>query len=651
VHGSRQHRDAVAQARALAGRLVAPATAAALLWCSSRAIAATYLPGQPESEPPTDTTSGTDAAQMPPVGNGIQWVLAPLQYAGSVSIDGRWLRLEDGSRTRQWLVFNDIEFATHVWQPWFIQLRAGLGLLAANDRSRAADMSSTSNRSTALTGRFTMAVFPVSRFPFELRADVSDSRVSGDTLGTDYRAHRLSLSQAYRPETGNDSYNVNLDYSRLRGSDGAEDTVSSLRGTALRQFSAHSFELSGQMTRNYRTDADSRSQLAMLAARHTYRPATSLNVDTLATWNEVRLRSGNEFTRYDSVSDVRQLSSFATWRPREGEWLYSPTSPLYLTGSARLSDTGTESAGVGQRARALNASVGASQELTREWRLAGSISANFVDRDGAAGSASATGNASATYAPQGLLIGAWRYTPTLGTSLGLSRSNDTGHRSTLSGQLSHGLSRSFALGDIDSVAVSLTQSLGAQRDSQVQELSRALAHSAALSWQGGDGEASQSYAALSASDSRTWEQGSGRFQLLNLQVSRRTQLSRHANWSGNLTMQASRSDSTLVDAFTGSLRHTSPGWQRFHSGSVNYENQRLFGVPRLRFTALLSVNSQQLESRSAGDVDAPRERITQSLENRLDYSIGRLETRLSARLARVNGRNVNSVFFRIQRNY
>ena len=74
-------------------------------------------------------------------------------------------------------------------------------------------------------------------------------------------------------------------------------------------------------------------------------------------------------------------------------------------------------------------------------------------------------------------------------------------------------------------------------------------------------------------------------------------------------------------------------------------------MPRLRFTTLLSVNSQQLESRQAGDIDAPVERISESLESRFDYSIGRLEARLSARLARVDGRKVAALFARVQRRY
>jgi hypothetical protein len=213
------------------------------------------------------------------------------------------------------------------------------------------------------------------------------------------------------------------------------------------------------------------------------------------------------------------------------------------------------------------------------------------------------------------------------------------------------VSRGLAWGEGDSVSLNLTQSLGALHDSQTQAWSRAIAHSAGLYWQGGGAGSSQSYAGLSVSDSRTWAEERGSFQLVNVQLSRRTQLSRYASWSGNLTWQATRSDTTQIDAFTGTQRDAAPSWQNFTSGSLNYEQQRLLDVPRLRFTALLAVNSQQLERRALGDVDAPRERITASLENRLDYAIGLLETRLSARLVRFDERSVASLFARVQRRY
>ena len=74
-------------------------------------------------------------------------------------------------------------------------------------------------------------------------------------------------------------------------------------------------------------------------------------------------------------------------------------------------------------------------------------------------------------------------------------------------------------------------------------------------------------------------------------------------------------------------------------------------MPRLRHTVLLGVNSQQLERRALGDIDAPRERISQSLESRLDFAIGRLETRLSARVADVDGHRVAALQARAQRRF
>lgn len=625
--------------------------AAALVLRSAGAGAAAFVPGPPDADQPTGATGREEPVQALPAGSGIRWELAPLRYAGTVSLDGRWLRLEDGSRTRQGLLFNDIEVASYVWQPWFVQLRAGLGLLATRDSSSSPGGEAIGSDSGALTGRFSVSVFPVSRFPFELRGEVSDSRVRGDTLGTDYRSHRLTMSQAWRPESGSDNYDLNLEYSRLNTGDGAEDTLTSLRGTALRQFDEHTFELSAQLSRNDRSHSDDASRITLVSGRHTFHPATALHVDTMASWNDVRLRSGAAADRFDGRSDVRQISSFATWRPREGEWLYSPDSPLYLTGSARVVDAGAETGQGEQRVRAMNASLGASQELTREWRLTGSVSGTVIEPDAAARSLSANANAGVSWSPQGLAFAQWHYTPTLGANAGTSRSSEAGARHTLGAQAAHGVSRSFMFGETDSLSLNLTQSAGALRESQTAEVARALAHSASLFWQGtGDGN-SQSYVGLSASDSRSWAQESGHFQLINAQVTRRTQLSRHSSWSGALTWQASRSDTTQLDAFTGTLREASPGWQRFYSGTLGYENQLAFGVPRLRFTTLLSVNSQQLESRLAGDIDAPIERISESLESRLDYSIGRLESRLSARLARVDGRKVAALFARVQRRY
>ena len=78
-------------------------------------------------------------------------------------------------------------------------------------------------------------MFPASRFPFEARGDVSDSRAGGDYLGTDYQSRRFSVSQSYRPPAGRDSYNVTYDYSALSSSRLPDDTV---RSILMAQFQA-----------------------------------------------------------------------------------------------------------------------------------------------------------------------------------------------------------------------------------------------------------------------------------------------------------------------------------------------------------------------------------------------------------------------------
>lgn len=617
---------------------------------------AAFSPDVREPDPPTGDVHAVEAPPASPdpapAGPGIRWTLAPWRHAGTVSLEGRWLRLEDGSTSSQALVFNEVDFASYVWQPWFIQLRAGVGALVARSHAQPVGDAASDSTATGLTGRFSMLVFPASRFPFELRADVSDSRTRGDFLGTDYRSHRLTLHQSYRPETGNDSYSATFDWSRLAMADGREDRVSSLRATALRQFEHHTLEFSGNLTHGDQGDDGAASRFTSLAARHGFQPAPALQVDTMATWNEVRLQPGATAPGVpDLTTDIRQLTSFATWRPREGDWLYSADAPLYLTGSVRWVDAGSKVGDVAQRAQSLNASLGVSKEFSREWRASLSGSATQVEPDDGTPLRSLTGHALLAWTPAPLPWGDWRYAPSAGASASATRTTNIALRHTLGAQLGHGLSRHVDLGEGQYLTLNVNQSVASLRESESGAATRSLAHSAGVFWQGGNGGPTQSFAGLSLSDSRTRGDFESAFQLVNLQLSRRTQWSRSASWSGHLTLQATRSDAPFIDATTGLVVVLPAGWQRYYSGSVHVENSRLFGVPRLRWTLLVSADSQQFERRALGDLDAPRERITESIENRLDYAIGRLETRLAARVARIDGRTVGTVYARVQRRY
>jgi hypothetical protein len=291
------------------------------------------------------------------------------------------------------------------------------------------------------------------------------------------------------------------------------------------------------------------------------------------------------------------------------------------------------------------------QDLTRRLRWSGSVSATLVDPDVGNETKAATANVAVTYTPDSLRLDGWTYSSSIGGNASATRATGSELRDSVGAQFNHGVFRSIAVNDTSSVSFGLNQALAALRESTSNAVARSLTHSASVFWQGGNGGASQSLAGLSVSDSRTYTDVASSFQLINAQVSRRTQLSRTTSWSGNLTLQASRNDLPTIDPLTGARVGQSAGWQSFYGGSLSYQDQRLFGVPRLRFTALLSVDSQQLERRQLGDIDAPRERISHSLEGRLEYAIGRLEARLTARTAQVDGRTVTSIFGRIQRRY
>jgi hypothetical protein len=677
------------------------------------AHAAAYLPGADAS--PAEPAATRDSTA--PAGSGMRWVLAPLRISGTVGLDLRTLRLEDGSRTSQALVFNDIDVATYLWQPWFAQLRAGLGVLTERDVRSAPGQGDARSGSGSLSGRLALSVFPASRFPFELRADVSDSRVTGDSLGADYRSQRLGLTQSWRPEIGNETVQLNIEHSRLSSGTGV-DSVSLVQASAFRQSGPHSLDLNATLTRNLREDSTALpvsagsstsngeiSTLGALSLRHGWRPDANLNVDSLASWNRLDIghrRPGNgsggglSFDAVDSElrSDLRQVSTFASWRPGATS-LFNPSSPLMVSASLRWADSGLSSASAlddagvplnpqSQHVRSVFGSVGANQELGRDWRLTGSLASGLVQTDSGIGRLTRSASTSIGWAPAPrLLFGAdWRYAPTVSLSATASdvrrhdsadtpassasgdatsppgadlTNQDPNMRRTLGLQLEHGASRSLRLdAGRGSLAFSLSQSLGLLHASPEADNARALAHGASVYWQSspaaGDGM-TQSYAGLSLSDARAWTPQPAHFQLVNLQFSQRRQLARHASWSGDLTVQASHNDVGQIDAFSGEMRMATGGWQRYSNGNLIYEDQRFLGVPRLRYTAILGLHSQQFESRRFGDIDAPRERISQSIENRLDYSIGRLETRLAARYARVDGRAVTVLQARVLRRY
>jgi hypothetical protein len=630
--------------------------------------AAAYLPGA-EPDPPTgEPPPATAVAEEPLRGNGIVWRFAPWRLGGSVGLDSRWTRSDLGDTSRSTGLVGEVEAASYLWQPWFAQVRLGLGFTASHGSTRSGDAfgsESDTNTSKALNGSAELSLFPVSRFPFRARFSVSDSRSSGDSLGTEQRSKQLSLSQQYRPPAGNDHYQISVDWSELSDAVG-HDTLFALGGSARFARGAHDYDFYGAFSDNRRDDTDARSRNASLSATHRWVRNGDANVQSLATWN----RSTNGTGDVDFGSQVMQVSTLAAWRPREGEPLHWAGHGVSLVGSARWAQVQAVGGGDGVAAQSFSATLAGTADLSAAWRSNASMAFNHASSSFGAGTSQVNANAGANWTPSLVEWGAWRWMPSASFSASLTRGS-SGDSERLGAQASHSLSRELFATPEQRLSFSASQGLGVTAefdgvgndaaaladDAGDPRVQRSLTHNLSLFWQSVTNGTQQRYASVSLSDSRAWSrEGDTQFQLANLQLTQRLYLGRYENLSAALTLQATRNQGLLLlprelDGSPGGFDREDTGWLRFASGSLSYDNARWLGVPRLRLAILGSVNTQQVHSRAAGDIDAPRQRVSRSLEARVEYAIGRLEARLTARAAKVDERSVALLHARIQRRF
>jgi hypothetical protein len=623
------------------------------LMAAPAAHGAAYAPGV-EADPPTGEAPPVAASPAEPLrGSGINWVFGPWRTTGTLALDLRWLRFDGGGNARQTAVLADVETASYLWQPWFAQVRLGVGLVASTDSNGHGDEPRVATTGNNLTGQAQLALFPVSRFPFTARFEATDGRTSTDGFDTDLRTRRLTLLQSYRPESGNDHYQLQVDASRLLA-DGQSDTLLTVEGDALWQRGPHRFELGVSGSDNRSFGDRERTRLTWATARHGWHPDESLGVDSLASWFRSRTRFRDEAFELDLGSEVNQLSSLVTWRPREGDLPLAVLPNTLVVGSARWVGARTLGGTDGATLQSINATLGASADLSPSWRVSGAAAVNQFDVDRSEPARSASLNVGANWSPRSLPLGPWRYVPTLALDAGTTRSNrENSDRDFASAQFSHSVTRDLLESDDERLTFSVAQSVGALavRAQQERHLTTTATHSLGLVWQTVSPGGHQRFASASLSDYRTHNGSDGDVQLVNLQWSERSQLTRMSSWSGSVTLQGTRAHLRQSDEFGGAGIAIDDGWQRFASGTLSYEHQRAFDVPRLRFSLLAGISSQQFARRTEGDIDAPLHFVSRSIEARLDYTIGKLDARLSARAARVDERNVAAIVARVQRRF
>lgn len=506
-----------------------------------------------------------------------------------------------------------------IWQPWFAQVKGGLGLGFTQNSA-----SSNKSSSNSVTGDAALSLLPSSRFPFGAHFARNNNYQNLDIgVGSSYQSTNFGLTQRYRPLVGNAQYAVSYDHDIWKSTSQYEDKQDQFKLDMTHQINEHSFKVSGDSTRNVRSSTNDSTWTNMLTATHNYRPDPVLSVETLANLIQTnyRLTGGETDLRYT------QLTSSAFWRPTE--------KPLTVNGSVRVfglvSESSLNSAGA-SRSTTANANLGANYEMTKHLRLNGGANINITETGGSQ-LVSTSQNVGATYQPDGITFGKYSYTRSV--SGGLSNtSGDAGSEQNLTLSPSHGLNRSSDLGG-GRLGLNLTQSVAADARSHGTSTMN-LSHSGSAGWSV-SGDRNTTMLRLSASDSRAVVGTEYFMQLVNAQATLDQSFSRYSSWNGNLTLQAVRQGTGTDPAKTTTTTNA----------DMSYRHQRVFNVPRLRFTSDL---------RATGDayipvLATPDQQASLSWENRLDYSIGRTQVRLSARVAEVNKVKQSLLWFSLTRQF
>lgn len=553
------------------------------------------------------------------------WTLPPFRAGGYLAFDWRELTGEGQPRRRQFVESADLRASSYIYEPWFAQVSGELVVIGTQERTQGGPSAS----GNSLNGGGQLALFPVSRFPFTASYNETDSHASGELINSQYSSRRWSLGQSYMPLGGGASYRLTYDRSDLRSENFGTDKAQALGGSMNLGSASSTFTLNGNRYRNTRSDSGDRSSLDTVYATHSYRPAATSSVESLLNYSDTEYHVESGAVPLDLRSRWAQFNSFATWRP-------APTSPLLVNGGARYYQTRTGVAGATTEVDTVSLNLGASYALNRNATLNG---AGTVTQ-----ASTATGDSIHTqqtagidYGSDPIRLGQYFYTWSGGANLG----NQTGgerDRQNGSARIGHRVNRNFAVRDDSMLFLNFNQGYAVTEDT-VLSGSRTLINGAGASWSRRAGEAGTTLLALDAFDSRTEGYGEQHFTLVNLQASGQMLFSRWASGGANLTIQYTRNTVPFERSNTAG------------GGNLNYQHLRAFGVPALRYYALLNINQQRDRTRLDGDINASMERVAWAFEQRLEHVIGRLETRLSMRFAEIDGRRNGLVLLRILRRF
>ena len=541
-----------------------------------------------------------------------------------------------------------------IWQPWFAQFNAALGLTKVSSSS-AGDLPSSNSASDGVlvTGGGQLSVLTRSNFPFEAHFVRNDNRVNTNlALPSDATSQRYGFVQQYFRDEGIAS--LAWDRGTQSSASNGGDQQDNLQLNLSYKLESHQLQLNGTHATNLHERTGENASQSSLTVQHNYLPDPDWTVLSMAnvSKSDLHLQQGGNSTQ------LVQLNSNVFWR--------APEEPISVNGGVRVMAFGSDQSAsaatfagpAGNRILNGNANAGINYDYSPSIRINAGINVNTLQNNGGGTSTSTTNSSEtvgASYQPEGIQLGSAAYS--WGGSVNVyNRSSAEESQQGLVLQLSHSLNQSYKLEGGSTISLSFSQGLaaGAIRDSGKEATLfnaapapslRQLTHSGSASWDFSQ-QSGAAVVRLSVNDSRALDGNQAYFQLFNIQASSSLPTSGYSSWTGNLTLQSMRQGSKVLDPNQSADGSTATS----SSGSLSYQTQRLFGIRNLRLGTELRLNLQSQQSQRAflaqQSQDLQQSYLSQ-LENRSEqeaaawagnvaYAIGRTQLRLNGIIARTN---------------
>ena len=575
------------------------------------------------------------------LGIALTWSLNPaalaevLRSGGELGYD---LRLEDRDGMSGIVEHNfllRLSAAGYVHEPWLATYQGSVGFNA-----RQTDSKDGPSDSDLITGDLSLRLFPLSRFPLELFAERSDSSVDTDLMGFDLVRTRYGLHQQYTSETGT-AYRLRYERNEYeqdahmpeQPGDRTHDIGDLLQASFDKAAGAHRFTFDGNISRIDAVDSPDLTETSYGAFRHSYRPSARLNAEDLFSYHATRIAiDGAEFD-----NDVYQLTSYAFWRPETER-------PLRVSSTLRAVTRG----GAGPaRGNAGNSSLGATYEWNRNWQLIANAGISTTDVNDQVDT-NTFQSAGAVYTSDDRSFAGGALTWFGQADVG-NTTDPEGTVQSVALQIGYGFNRGWPFNQSGLIELDVRQNVVESVDTEAFAAVTLLS-SAALSYHHRHDNLNSMLRA-SVSDSRTDAQGedlrrvAGDFQIVNLQLSVDRKLSPGTALIGNVTVQATReyrpNSGLMQDHWNGEWRPTA-------TADLTFQARPLFGVPNLSFRSTLRFVSDAYLP-VLDEPAFPEGRDDRRWENRLEYFVGRLQCRLVARLAEINGERQSFVLLQVRR--